>query len=234
MWQTRLINCFIEDGINEITYLQDAKAYTLRLITTSLLGVNIMPKLLSLFHSCCPDIEVRITQGTNRDVLNSLINCQSDFGLTWMNSLNSYDEIVQYPIFEEEIFIMVPNDHRLANEKSINIEWLKNESIIMFSETTGFKQSVINICNKHGFEPYILHEAVDNFTVAALVEGGNGVAFVCQIGGINREKVNVIPITNNELKSTICVAWNKNIHESKSTLDFRNFLIKTFPKINFN
>lgn len=223
----------LECGIKEVKYLYEFSKNILSFSTTSLLGVNIMPTLLSLFNYEYPDIKIKITQGTNKDVINSVANGVANLGLGWYNPQNSDCNITQYPIFHEEIFIIINRNHRLANEKTIDIEWLDGESIIVFSESTGFRQSIINVCRKNGFEPNILHEAVDNNTVATLVENEYGLAFVGRMQGINREKVTIIPISNNELYATICILWNDNKMKSESMINFEEFIKALFPRPEF-
>mgnify|MGYP000861542931 FL=1 len=222
----------LENGINQITKFKENQDLVVELATTFSLGSSTLPSLISSFQNKHPEVTLKIHQGPNNYIIKRLINEDVDFVLGRVAPMAKETSILDYhPIFIEDIYVLLPKSHRLAANKSIKIDELRYEPIIVFDESTGFKQEIIDICARYGFYPNIAYEAMDNSTVAALVEEGFGIAFVAQAGSINENKIKVVSIDDESLRSTICLAWNNKIERTKGAKYLIDFVKSQYPSL---
>ena len=229
---------FLENGIDQINKYKENQNLVVNLATTFSLGISTLPSLISSFQNKHPEVTLKIHQGPNNYIIKRLIDGDVDFVLGRVAPMAKEASILKkastldyYPIFIEDIYVLLPKSHTLAANKRIKIDELKDEPIIVFDESTGFKQEIIDICEIHGFYPNIAYEALDNSTVAALVEEGFGIAFVAQAGSINENKIKVVSIDDESLRSTICLAWNNKIERTKGAKYLIDFVKSQYPSL---
>lgn len=220
----------LENGISQINKFKENQDLVVELATTFSLGSSTLPSLISSFQNKHPEVTLKIHQGPNNYIIKRLIDDGVDFVLGRVAPMTKETSTLDYhPIFIEDIYALLPKSHRLAANNRIKIDELRDEPIIVFDESTGFKQEIIDICERHGFYPNIAYEAMDNSTVAALVEEGFGIAFVAQMGSINENKIKVISIEGERLQSTICLAWNNKIGRTKGAKYLIDFVKSQYP-----
>lgn len=80
-------------------------------------------------------------------------------------------------IDEEELLCALPSDHRLAHLESIPIGILADEPFVSFPANTGstVRDAMVEACEATGFNPRVVQEAPDSYTILALVAAGVGV-----------------------------------------------------------
>ncbi|MER5360944.1 LysR family transcriptional regulator [Streptomyces sp. NPDC002785] len=81
-------------------------------------------------------------------------------------------------IDEEELVCALPSDHRLARpENEIPIDALVEEPFVSFPADTGstVRDAMVGACEVAGFNPRVVQEAPDSYTILALVAAGVGV-----------------------------------------------------------
>lgn len=81
--------------------------------------------------------------------------------------------------WRENLVAALPLDHPLAKAKSVRIDQLEREPLIVLarSQLFGFFDHVISLCLKAGFRPRIAHEVNELPEVMTLVAAGYGVSF---------------------------------------------------------
>lgn len=80
-------------------------------------------------------------------------------------------------IFEyEKIMVGMPSDHRLASRKQVSVADLRDEPWVTFPSDRGssIRSMGLKLAAKAGFEPSIVQEAPDSYTILGLVAAGVG------------------------------------------------------------
>ena len=84
---------------------------------------------LNLFVKSFPKVKVRVDIMHNADVLENTINSENDIGIVSEISKNAHVQVIDS--FSDELVLIVPPDHRIADKEQIGPKDLENEFIIM-------------------------------------------------------------------------------------------------------
>ena len=80
-------------------------------------------------------------------------------------------------IMNEELICALPANHKLSQQKRIPIESLADEPFVSFPPNSGssVRDATVRICEGADFNPRIVQDAPDSYTILALVATGVGV-----------------------------------------------------------
>lgn len=126
-----------------------------------------------------PDVIVEIAPSANsQQVIDALIDGDLDLGL--------YAASFGHPGVEQRVIgscvldVLVGLDHRWAGRDQVHISELCNEPLVLSTRSSGLvlRDTAIQTCRQGGFEPRIVQESGDSYTVLTLVSAGMGITFV--------------------------------------------------------
>jgi len=83
-------------------------------------------------------------------------------------------------LFRERIVAMLPSSQPAAVFGELSLNALSGESFIVCprSRTTGYHETILELCRSSGFEPRIDHEVSGNALITELIASGLGVSLV--------------------------------------------------------
>lgn len=152
-------------------------------------GSHLLPHVLIAFRSAYPEIELALVEETTSQLEQLTASGGTDVCLL---SLPMNEPSLAYePLVEEEIYLAVPPEHRLARaagERAVPIAELKDEPFVLLKKGQGFRAIAHNLCAEAGFSPRAVFESNNIETVQSLVAAGMGIAFVPQM--VTRSQVN--------------------------------------------
>lgn len=128
--------------------------------------------------------------------------------------------IKSIPVFEQELFLMVYNNHRLAERKSITIEDLKDEKFIMINKKTDLFLQTDTMLKKHKIIPEVAFKVDECNSMAAFVGAQLGIAIMPKIPSLESYKVIAVPFEGRMMSRTISLLWNSKIQPSPSLKSF--------------
>ena len=121
---------------------------------------TVMPTLLPMFlHNFTkkyPKVKLIIEELTTEEIIRKLLDGHIDAGLAATPLEN--ESIKERPLYYEPFVGLIPEDHRLFSQKTIEIDELEMDDILLLEDGHCFKDSVINLCrtyktdNKKGFQ----------------------------------------------------------------------------------
>lgn len=82
------------------------------------------------------------------------------------------------PLAEQELFVSVPDGHRLAARGRVRITELRHEAFVMLEHGYGLRQITDDLCAGAGFLPDVAFEGQESDTVRGLVAAGLGIALL--------------------------------------------------------
>ena len=142
-------------------------------------GYAILPALLRSFREHYKNVSLGIMElGTaEREV--ALLQKRVDIVLYNVPTVVRPD-IRQEVILRERMVAVLPVDHPLSEEASVNLEWLRNETFLVrpSQQDTGHRALVLNACRWSGFIPQDLREVDRLNNALTLVASGFGVTLV--------------------------------------------------------
>jgi len=199
-------------------------------ITLAVTNSRILPKLFGDFLSDNRDIKIRQIIGSY-DVMKEILESgEADFCIC---PASIRGEMIEWQtLYQEEIFLIAPKDHPLADKEKVAIRELKNESFISFRQGHGFREVTDDFCSKAGFTPDIAFESDEQFTVSQLVNEGLGIAFFPKLtygedNLPNTKRLRLDP----PLYRDVEVAWRKGKHMTNASKKLKEFSIRFFSEI---
>ena len=163
--------------LNELEYakkelsLQESTQRELRL------RVETPEHLLGILESYLrenPDTRI-IQSYESPDLETAMLSGEIDFCITGQPS--SHRELEWQPLLTEPIYLMVRQDHPLAQRKQVALAELAGQNFISFSANPELDRATREFCRLAGFTPHVVCEAGETPDLQKLVEMGLGIAF---------------------------------------------------------
>ncbi len=222
----------VENGLNEIAFgvqeinqLKNPFTGTVCIAFLQILGITILPEIISHFYKQYPNVTIQLYQNKINDSIQQLLNREVDLCLI---TPVTNQHITWHPLLDEELFLYVPADHRLSERTSVTLNELSEDNFIAFKQELGMHEVINSFCAQAGFTPNIKFEGEDVPTLAGLVSAGLGVTIIPAFHGIDSEKIKQIPISQPYCHREIGIAWLNGIEMSSSVELFRNYVIERY------
>lgn len=111
-----------------------------------------------------------------------------------------------FTLLEETVYAVLPNDHRLAHLKVINLQDLAED--VWIAGCPNCRDHLVSACNAVGFTPKIAFETDDYLAAQALVANGLGVALLSDLSlaaANRRHRLTLIPCAPRSTRVTRAV-----------------------------
>lgn len=136
-------------------------------------------------------------------------------------------------LMEDEIFLVVPSDHRLADRTSIKLNEVSEDSFILLAENYSYRQLIDEYCHAAGFTPKVAFE-VDDALMYEMMQLGRGITllpkYICYAYESTAHKM--VKINEPICKMEVGFSWLKGRYFSETALNFKNFVIDYFKNQN--
>ena len=160
-----------------------------------------LPEFVNKFymHQGNEQIAFRFRQGKAGELIELLINGSLDLLIAGKPELASIDYI---PIYRQELFLIVPSTHRLADAESVTLSDIAGEYFISLNHETLTYHQLEKEFRKAEFEPNTIIEADEYSSIAA---SGSGVAIMPILPILDSFNVKSIPFADSPMYRDICV-----------------------------
>jgi LysR family transcriptional activator of glutamate synthase operon len=167
----------LEHVVQEAHEFLDPNKGEIRIGFPHSLGINLLPTVVACFRKIYPEVKFRLKQGTYNSLIRDVVNGEID--LSFISPFpENHGHVSGELLLTEELFAILPAQHALANEASINLAQLKEEPFVMFSEEYSLRAIVLEACKKAGFVPKFGFEGDETDTIRGLVSAGLGVSLL--------------------------------------------------------
>lgn len=194
------------------------------------LGMEIVPELMAHVHEKYPNIKFNLTQASSLNLLELLE--KGDIDLCLSQRIESKMVTIEWiELWKEELFVIVPKNHPLANQESIHLNEIKNEPFVSIKKGNALRQIVDYLLKDAGIaKPNITFEGEDPHTVAGFVSAGHGVSIIPAIKGLNDYNVKKISVKKPICERKIGVSWVAGRYMSPAVSQFKNYLVEYFKR----
>jgi DNA-binding transcriptional LysR family regulator len=194
---------------------------------------QILPDLLRSFLADHPYVSFRLFhQHSSQTVQQQLEQGEIDLCIT--SPPIEQAGIGWTSLMKEEIYLMVPPDHRLADHTSIHLREVEHEPFVSLKPSNTMRDLTDNCCRQAGFVPRVAFEGDEPSTLRGLVTAGLGVAFISEL--VLRTVADpsvIVPLRIEEPRCDriIGLAWRKEHYLSQAAQYFRDFVVQYFKRI---
>jgi DNA-binding transcriptional LysR family regulator len=117
------------------------------------------------------------------------------------------------PLTREALVLALHRSHPLASKASVSPSSLRTEPFISYPANAGvgIYRQILALCERAGFEPRVVQEALEPSVIMGLVAAGLGVAIVpSSLQRIHIADVVFLPLDDPEAVATLYIAYRTN------------------------
>ncbi|GHG70456.1 LysR family transcriptional regulator [Streptomyces griseocarneus] len=142
-------------------------------------GATLIPEALARLAADHPGVRVELQEAEPPDSLSRVVRGECDITLAFTYpGLHEEvpDELVEIPLFEDQLTVLLPTGHPLARRRAVKLADLAEERWI--AGCLRCRTNFLHECAEQGFAPDIAFTTDDNLVVQSLVAEGLGVAMM--------------------------------------------------------
>lgn len=209
----------------------DPERGTIKIGFPTSLASSLLPQLLSEFKVAYPDIHFQLRQGTYQFLIEAIK--QRELNIAFIGPVITDDPLINgHTLFHEKMYLLIPNQHRLAKRKSIYLTELKEEDFVLFPKGYIFEKLVVDACYSVGFEPHATTQGEDLDAIKGMVAAGIGITILPEsaIGEFQSNYTVKIPISSPDLRRSVGIITPKHRKIAPSENVFYQFSLDYFEK----
>lgn len=214
----------LEEGRRELVDLSDRDAGVIAFGFAHALGISVVPDLIASFRQQHPRARFQLLQNASHIILDELEAGDVDLALVSPVPPTT-DRIETLELASEELFLVVPHDHRLAKRTSVRLSELRDDTFVCLREGYGLRTLTDHFCEQAGFTPKIAFEGEEIATLRALVAVGLGVAIIPAASSPAESTPPQLRITEPVCRRTIGLLWDPARYQPELAQAFRHHII---------
>ncbi|KGR77206.1 LysR family transcriptional regulator [Ureibacillus sinduriensis] len=193
------------------------------------LGMEVVPELMAHVPEKYPNMKFTLTQAASYNLLKWLEEGQVDLCLSQRIESKTIN-IEWIELWSEELFVIVPKNHRFADRETIKLEEIKDEPFISIKRGNALRQIVDKFFKEAGITTNITFAGEEMHTVAGFVGAGLGVSLIPNIKGLNEYNVCKIRVSEPICERKIGVSWAGGRYLSPAAVQFKEYLVEYFKE----
>lgn len=139
------------------------------------ISTYVLPLVLRRFQAAFPNVHLIVRTGHSEEVLELVLREQVQLGL--VREL-PHPAVTSTPLYEDEIVLVVHPEHRLAAQRSIAVQELASERLILFDRTSSYFVLTSAFFREAGVVPRGVMELDNVDATKKMVEHDLGIAFL--------------------------------------------------------
>jgi len=218
----------VEDVIEEMRKL---KRGILRLGTSKAYARYFMPFLISSFHEAFPHIKVYLDEGSSLDIIHSLLDLKNEVAV--IAKVEENPNLTFLPFKRDQLILILAPTHSLAKKKSVSVEELVNDPMIMKEIGSGTRKRVNELFSRKSLTPNVLMETSNTEFIKQLVQRGEGISFLVEEAvatEIREKRLATVPLAGEKPFLDVSIAYLRDQHLSHPARAFVEMLKKMATK----
>lgn len=163
-----------EDAKHRIAEAGNAGRVRLAAIPT--IAPYFLPPLLQAFGHINQQTVVEVHEEVTETSIKQLLAGEVDLAILALPV--AVDGLQVVPLFSEELLVVMPPDHRLANKPKLFAKDIGAEPFVLLAEAHCLSEQVAGFCQRKRFQPVVTERASQLLTVQELVSLGHGVSLI--------------------------------------------------------
>ena len=193
-----------------------------------MMNVQMFTNALNQFHKLYPNVTYEVIEGGGKIVENLTANDDVDIGITTLPVDHSLFHSVS--LYNEELLLVVSNDHHLSDMEKVDLAELKNEEFVLFHDDYYLKDQIIENCKRIGFYPKTVANISQISFIANLIQQGIGISIVPEsLVRLMGDNVTSIQLENVELSWHLGAIWRKDAYLNYVTRQWIDFISTLQP-----
>ncbi|MCL2493744.1 MAG: LysR family transcriptional regulator, partial [Clostridiales bacterium] len=138
---------------------------------------------LKVFHAAHPTVGLLFNSYTSIAVSRRVQSDEVDFAFGRCASLVRHKDIEWMCLYRDPFYFAVSEEHRFAKEKSVKLEQVKDEAVLIMSyeANPGFYELVQHLYMTHGMTPLLNATSNDRISTIMMARVGMGIALLTKL-----------------------------------------------------
>jgi LysR family transcriptional regulator, hydrogen peroxide-inducible genes activator len=189
----------------------------------------LLPSLLTRAREEFPGLRFRISEETTENLLQGMRAGTVDLAL--LSLPVDGDDLETVELFQDELLVVLPQEHPLAQEGALDIQLLAKEPLLLMKEAHCLTGQSLQVCNFGGFHPQVYIYSSQIETVLALIESGMGISFIPAMARplIETRKLAFRSLGPKPAFRPIALAWPRQTAVTRAHLRFREICLRIRP-----
>src|SRR5246127_191749 len=191
------------------------------------LGIEMVPGLIKEYRRKHPRIQFTLlVQRSGEMLMKELVAGSIDLCLS-VPGMFGQNDVRWSHLLDEELLIALPQTHRLAARRTLNMRELSSEPFLALSPEHTLRIIFDKVCTDASFLPKIAFEGMDIATLRGLIGAGLGIGLFppapTRLAGVVEIKLSPArPIR------PLGIGWVDHRYLSASAIEFRKFVVSKF------
>jgi len=218
----------LENGKERIRTLLNPNKGIIRLSFVSTFSSHFISQAIQSFYQNEENREISFTFDEK-----PTLKIVKDFDLHMVDiGFGSYTDdknLIFHPLMDEELVVVVPKEHPLAERDAVDLKELAKEKLIIYNQSSMTRPVILSMFEELGITPDIGFEVVTDHMIASFISNNLGVGIMPKMFGLELYNVKPLPIINKELRRALYMFRPKNTFVFPAVQKFWDFIVDEFP-----
>ncbi|WP_338451226.1 LysR family transcriptional regulator [Niallia oryzisoli] len=222
--QVRPILSNLENTKKELQLLIDPRKGTINLSFLHSLSQYFIPTLIHDFLQVKENSQVNfiLNQGTTKEIKEDFKDNKIDIAFT---SNIEGEGITSIPILKQELLLITPLNHPLADKEEIDLTEAAQYPFIYYEQKSDLRPILDSLFTSIDMKPNIAYELADDGTVCGFVAANLGIAIVPNIYGLDRFPVKKLKIVSPQYERNIYLSFCSHKYMSPPVTKFKDYIL---------
>ena len=192
------------------------------------LGADFVPKIIRKFLDINEGKRIEFNlfcdRGLTTDILEGLKDRKYDIG--FCSKIENEPSIEFIPIAKQDLVVIVPPNHPLAQKTEVNLEETLDYKQIIFKKKSGLRHIIDDLFTSINAYPDISYEIEEDQVAAGLVANGFGVAIVPDMPLLDTLDIKKLPLVSPSWHRHFYMATLKGVYQPPVIEAFKKFVIE--------
>jgi len=221
----------VQQAKHALTDGYKAERSTLSVGIIPTLGAYLLYQTVSRFQEAYPDATLQIREDMTDQLISQLMNAELDVAFVSLPIGNK--QIVTEPLFEEPLYVAIPENYTLATVPTIDAETLRDIPFIRLSDQDCLSDQLDAFCYVQKINPQTIYQTSHLSTVIELVRLGIGISLVpaCSAQVHSHKELVFRQLSHSSTQRTIVAARHQGQEVTMLSTAFGQFLQETWQEL---
>lgn len=213
----------VDDAYLEMQELKGLHRGEVRVGIPGMLGSYYFPPILMAFRHRYPHLNLQVVEGGTWQLQKMLENAELDLAIITDEFVPP--ELEARAFLREEMRVIVPQEHRFAQQQQVSLADFFTEELVMFRPGYFHRKIIDRLANDNGFQPQIGFETNLLPLIKSIIKQGFGISTLLTM--VVREDPELIDLPFAEpVWLDLCIAWRKEGYLSQANQAFVEFVLE--------
>ncbi len=196
----------------EVAQLRELQKGRVRIGANESTSLYLLPDIILQFREAHPQIKVEIHRQHSESLPREVIDRTVDFALMAYEPTDR--DLTAFPVLRDELVLIMPPGHALANRPSVKIEDLGSEQFLAHNVKSASRNKVVEAFAEHHTPLNITLELATIETIKRFVRRSLGLAIVprmCVTEELERGLLVTVPLQGLSYTRTLWVAYRRGV-----------------------